>query len=454
MALVSGPTLGDAIADAGNELTKLVVSQSDDVKLIDDLFMRILNRPATQQEIATCRNDMRAVDADHQRLAEALGKAETAYALKRPQLERERQAAIAAAQAALAAYEKEQAPVLAEQARKKAESTAKLEAELAAYETTLIAKKTADWEKEKAASIINRWLVVEPRTTATTNGSTATKEPDGSIIVTGRNRNGIVTITAETDLTGIVGLRLEVLTDSRLPQKGPGRAADGNFVLNEFELAAAPKADPKQAKPVKLANPMADFSQDNLGIAQAIDGSFNDPGNGWAIYPATGAIHWATFETTEPLGAPGGTILTFKLHHKYNNAWTLGRFRLSVTRGAKPIGLSLPEDFRSVLATVSDVRTEAQKTLLATYHRAVDLELRKKIEAVSASKLPSPLDPRLKALRDQLQFVQQPLQPEPALVRLRHDLEMSVQQAALRRLTATQDISWALINSPAFLFNH
>ena len=188
-----------------------------------------------------------------------------------------------------------------------------------------------------------------------------------------------MTITAETELTGIIGLRLEVLTDNRLPQKGPGRAADGNFVLNEIELASAPKADPKQVKPVKLANPMVDFSQENLGVAQAIDGNLNDPGNGWAVYPATGTIHWATFETTEPLGAPGGIILTFKLHHKFNNAWTLGRFRLSITRGSKPIGLSLPEDFRAILATLSDVRTEAQKTLLATYHRAVDLELRKKI---------------------------------------------------------------------------
>ena len=40
MALVSGPTLGDAIADPANELTKLVGREADDAKLIDELFVR------------------------------------------------------------------------------------------------------------------------------------------------------------------------------------------------------------------------------------------------------------------------------------------------------------------------------------------------------------------------------------------------------------------------------
>ena len=43
---------------------------------------------------------------------------------------------------------------------------------------------------------------------------------------------------AETDLTDITGIRLEVLTDDKLPNKGPGRASDGNFVLTELEVVA------------------------------------------------------------------------------------------------------------------------------------------------------------------------------------------------------------------------
>jgi hypothetical protein len=297
-------------------------------------------------------------------------------------------------------------------------------------------------------------VVLDLKSASTTNGSTLAKQPDGSIVVSGPTRNGIVTVTVETELTGITAMRLEVLTDNSLPQKGPGRANDGNFVLNEMEVSAAPKADPKAAKQVKLTNALTDFSQENLQIAKVIDGNSDDPGNGWAVHPATGVTHWATFETTEPIGATGGTTLTIKLHHKFSNEWTLGRFRLSVTRGPKPIGLSLPENFRSVLATSPEVRTDSQKSLLADYLRVIDPEMRQKAAAIAASKAPLPADPTLKSLRDQLEFVKRPIDVDPALLRLRHDLEMSVQQAAARRLTAAQDIAWALFNSPAFLFNH
>ncbi len=350
LALVSGPTLADAVADPGNELSRLVLTQADDARLIDELFIRILNRPPTAAEIETCRNDIKIVEEDHRRMAEELGRREAEFAIKRPELELKRKAAIAAAQTTLAEYEKLLAPRIAEQERKKAEATAKLEADLKNYESVTLVKKMADWEKEKTALIVNRWAVLEPKAMSASNKAVLTKEPDGSILVTGRNTNSEVTIVVETELTGITGLRLEVLPDSRLPNGGPGRATDGNFVLNELELTAAPKADPKQVKPVKLEKALADFSQANLEVAKAIDGSAGDQANGWAIAPATGTTHWATFETAQPIGGPGGTVLTFKMTHRFQNAWTLGRFRLSATRSVKPVGLSLPEDFRAILA--------------------------------------------------------------------------------------------------------
>src|SRR5262249_25109667 len=152
MALVSGPTVGDAIADQQNELTKLTASEADDAKLIDTLFLRVLNRPATPGEIDACRQDFRAVEADHAGLARALGQREAEWALKRPELERQREAAVAEAQAALAAFEKENAAKVAEQEKQRADKIAKLESDLKAYEATL-GGKLAEWEKKQSTAV-------------------------------------------------------------------------------------------------------------------------------------------------------------------------------------------------------------------------------------------------------------------------------------------------------------
>jgi len=183
------------------------------------------------------------------------------------------------------------------------------------------------------------WIPLDPDRFVSSGGATLAKQKDGSILAGGDNPSpDIYTITANTKLTGITAIRLDVLTHSSLPSGGPGRAVNGNFVLTDFRLTATPQADKPPAAPIALQNPVADFSQDGYGgwpVAAAID---DDPKTGWSVDPQEGLQHVAVFETKEPFGFAGGTTLVFTLEqgHREHN---IGRLRLSVTTTAPPIPL-------------------------------------------------------------------------------------------------------------------
>jgi len=211
------------------------------------------------------------------------------------------------------------------------------------------------------------------------------------------------TIVLESKLKSITAVRLEALTHPSLPKMGPGRAANGNFVLSEFELLAAPlpqsakKADPQAAtpKPVKIAKAVADHSQESYPVRHAIDGNQK---TGWGINVKSGSLNVdreAIFLPAKPIQNESGTRLTVKLHHKHSDPnYLLGRFRLSVSDTSAEL-LSVPAAIRKLVAIPTAKRTAAQKSQLAAAYKATDKSrkpladkvnsLKKRLEALKKS---------------------------------------------------------------------
>lgn len=450
MALISGPTIADAIADPNNALAKLAANEKDDRKLVDEVFLRILNRPARDPEVKAVIDAMQAIDADHTRLTAALTEREAFWAKRKPELEREREAVIAKTKQEINDYEKRIEPQVQAQEKQRVENIAKAEANLKQFEDAL-PLRVAEWEKANNTSV--DWMPLEPGALAASNGAKLTRLPDRSIRAEGNSEKASYTITTQTNLRAITGVRLEVLPVDGIPGGGPGLAQNGNFVLTQFILKAGPKSDAKKFAAVALQNAKADFTQATFDIAQTIDGTGRDQ-QGWAVNPAEGTVHWATFETKQPIDFEGGAALQFVLNQFHNAPnHRLARFRISVTTDKLPLGLSLPEDLKAIVATVPDQRGESQKRFVADYVRKIDPMFQTRQTELAEAKKPVPVDPGLQNLRTTLEYVSRPVPDDVRLTQLRRDLEQSTQQLGNKRLTTTQDLAWALINSPSFLFN-
>ena len=451
MALINGQTIADAINDPKNELAALVAREKDDDKLIDEIFLRVLNRHATKAEIEACRESLTAAVNEYKSITNRLKTREPEAAAARATKETERLAALNEAKAAVAAHEKEIGPKVEADEKARRDRLSAAEAALKKFDTDIALKIAAAEKRLKAGP---EWTVVKPNAESlkAPAGTKLEVQEDGSIVASGKPDKGSYSFTTTTDLVGVTAIRLEAIADPKLPNGGPGRAPNGNFVLTELKLSATPKAGGNPTA-IAFGKAQADFSQASFEVKSAFDGTPNG-GKGWAVAPNTGVTHWAVVELKEAVGFSGGTTLTVTLSHQFAQTnHSLGRFRLSITTAKPPIPLGLAEEYRAILAKPVDERTPEQVTVLGKFVKATDPEFATLQKAADDARAPLAVDPKLKALRDAVTEFMVPTPEDPALVQLRKDVETAGRQAANARLTGAQDISWALINNPAFLFN-
>ncbi|HBU59229.1 MAG TPA: hypothetical protein DEB48_05235, partial [Verrucomicrobiales bacterium] len=177
--------------------------------------------------------------------------------------------------------------------------------------------------------------------------------------------------------------------------------------------------------------------------------------NGWAVSPQLGKPHIASFEIAQAPKHEGPILLTFVMKQEFSgNNWQLGKFRWSTTDNKKPINFGHPGNISALLAIAPEKRDDKQNKQLNDYFRKQDGELQKRIKTFAEAKKPRPKDKKLTELEGYLSRANAPLIEDPELTALKRAVELSKKQMTNKRLYGAQDIAWALINNPAFLFNH
>jgi mono/diheme cytochrome c family protein len=245
-----------------------------------------------------------------------------------------------------------------------------------------VAAEVAAWEKAQRAGH-EIWQVLDPVVFRSAGGASPTKMPDYSVYFGGkRPERDTYTFEAVTDLASVAALRLEVLADDRLPQRGPGRQDNGNLHLSEIRVEAVPASGAGPRRPVPLARALADFNQAGWEIDKALDGRRE---TAWGIYPAVGRSHVAAFVFKEPVRLAGGTRLIVTLEQQHGGGHLIGRPRLSVSAIAPASVAPLPPAVQQALTKPADRRSDAERAELVRY------VLTSKVEAELAALPPPPM---------------------------------------------------------------
>ncbi|XZE19384.1 PSD1 and planctomycete cytochrome C domain-containing protein [Pirellulaceae bacterium SH449] len=252
------------------------------------------------------------------------------------------------------------------------------------------------WEQSQT-----HWFPLEIQSIRSKNGAELKTLDDGSILASGDNPDTDSYIaTIKIPASGLSAIRLEVLPDDSLPNKGPGRAGNGNFVLSE--IVARTLREGSDPIVHDFAAAIASYEQTGAAggnpygkwaVAAAIDKDVKGAKWGWAIMEQAGKPNQAVFQFQNPVSqqfdAPNnesseqedivksvadGRLLEIELAQNLDNPkHTLGRFRLSGTsRSTESVSeLMTPPEIASILPKPVDDRTADEREQIRKHFLAL-----------------------------------------------------------------------------------
>jgi len=217
------------------------------------------------------------------------------------------------------------------------------------------------------------WIALTPNKMVSEAGIKLTSDKEQVISTDKDPADGKDTyrITVKTGLKGITGFRLEAVPMDKLPGRGPGRGADGNFVLTEFSI------EDSSAIRIPVTAASATFEAADFPATAALDGN-HETNNGWSIRGVTGCRQ-AIYFTTAPISTAVESAFTFVLQQASGSNQVLGRFRLAATTNSTAISapkIALPSpEIAEVLKIPPEKRTPEQRDKLAEFHQSTAPEL-------------------------------------------------------------------------------
>ncbi|MDB4733038.1 PSD1 and planctomycete cytochrome C domain-containing protein [Planctomicrobium sp.] len=221
----------------------------------------------------------------------------------------------------------------------------------------------AAYDEWETAAVLagDRWKEHNATDLKSQHGTTLTSSETGVVVASGQNPDKeVLELEFATDLATIGALRIDVLADDSLPARGPGRAANGNFVVNEVEVSYGEQK-------IEWAKSYGSHAQNGFPPENLAQNA-----TGWAILPKAGQDHYLILEAKQVLALSPGIesekAAKFKVTIKQNHGstHTLGRFKISASPESAVVeGSVIPSaEVAEILKIPTENRNDEQRSKL------------------------------------------------------------------------------------------